>query len=553
MRSKLVHCLVILSLGLVTAQVALAYPVGPALPLEELFEQSDLVCKATAISSKEVDDASFEKSTGFRPHETRLKVIAVYRGKEEAKEILFRHYAPSDKDSAFSYEPQHYTFDASRTYILFAKKAAGAGQYRQLWDNHKSQEDQGLLLAASEAPQTGLTIEEIFWLELTGLLESKQPADVKYALAHLDLLSGGDWREQNDFDRGRVLGAIAPLMRNSQPEIAQAAIAAIGGHNPYSGDDFITGWLATVGKGHIPGYASWDLTKTYPGGKLYWKELAAVVELVPEFDGRNTVPLESRVLALRALGRGQADEVRLLAEKWVRDPEPRIRGTAALLLADYPKQANTKLLKQLTKDSEPAARKGAAQAIGCGQFGHLIPDLAPLVDDADPLVAKAAALSLLSFSLEDSREALTAHLNHKNYHPLFLNALAQDDAEPYLDQLCQVIRTNRTPENWWGGFVVWGDSWNVLYRYAYSQPAEKLASAKLKPVLDALEFPATKNPQGPSYYSSSEPRDLYALYVNRGMTERAKAFRELCKKTIKYDIDYYFKEVDERPNDYGKR
>ena len=401
------------------------------------------------------------------------------------------------------------------------------------------------MLAANEATHEGLEIREIFWLELTGLLQSKKLEDVTYALARLDLLSGGDYHDQDDLDRGRVLGAIAPLMRNSQPEIAQAAIAAVGGHNPYTGDDFITGWLATVGKGHIPGYASWDLKKTYPGGKLYWMELAAVVE--------GNGPLETRTLAIRALGRGQADEVRPLAEKWLRDPEPQIRGTAALLLADYPKQANTKLLKELTKDPEPAARKGAAQAIGCGQFAHLIPDLAPLVDDADPQVAKAAALSLLSFSLEDSRDALTAHLNHKNYHPLFVNALAQNDAEPYLEQLCQVIRLNRTPENWWGGFVVWGDSWNVLYQYAYSQPAEKLGTAKLQAVLDALEFPATKNPKGPSHYSSSEPRDLYALYVQRGLTDRAKAFRELCKKTFTYDMDYYFNQVDERPMDYGRR
>lgn len=544
-RNLLGSGLLLLGLSLLMARAVLAYPVGPALPLDELFQSADLVCKATTISSSEVEDASFEESPGFRPHETKLKVIAVYRGKEAAKEITFRHYAPSDKDSGHSYEPQHYKFEAGRTYILFAKKADGEGNYRQLWKDHKLQEDQGLLLAASGAPQTGLTIEEIYWLELTGLLQSKKLEDVKYALAHLDLMSGGDYHDQNDLDRGRALGAIAPQMNSPQPEIARAAIAALGGHNPYTSDDFITGWLATAGKGHIPGYSSWDLKKTYPGGKLYWKELAAVVE------GKG--PIESRTLAIRALGRGQADEVRLLAEKWIRDPEPQIRGTAALLLADYPKQANTKLLKELTKDPVPAARKGAAQAIGCGQFAHLIPDLAPLVDDADPQVAKAAALSLLSFSLEDSREALTAHLNHKNYHPVFVNALAHNDAEPYLEPLCQVIRQNRTPENWWGGFVVWGDSWNVLYQYAYSQPAEKLSSAKLKPVLDALEFPATKNPKGPNFYSSSEPRDLYALYVQRGLTDRAKAFRELCKRNITYDIDYYFKEVDERPNDYGRR
>ena len=548
MRSKLVHCLVILSLcflllGLLTARVASAYPVGPALPLEELFEQSDLVCKVTAISSKEVEDTSFDNVAGYRLHETRLKVIAVYRGKEEAKEIAFRHYLQGKEGLFPRYQPQHYKFEVGRTYILFAKKGAGEGNYRQLFKNHTSQEDQGLLLAASETKHEGLAIDEIFWLELTGLLESKKVEDVQYALAHLDLLSGGDWREQHDLDRGRVLGAIVPLIKSRQPEIARAAIKVLGSSNPYLASDHNPGWLVAVGKGHIPGYGSWDTGRENLGGKLYWKELAAIVE--------SKAPLETRELALRALGRGGAEEVLPLAEKWTRDPEPRIRGAAAALLADYPQQANTKLLKQLTKDPEAAARQGAAQAIGYGQFSHLIPELAALVHD--PPVARIAALSLLSFSLEDSHDALVAHLNHPQYHPLFLNALAQKDAEPYLDQLCQVIRQNRTPENWWGGFVPWGDSWNVLYKYAQGQTTEKLNTVRLNPVLNALEFPATGNAKGPSYYSSSEPRDLYALYVNRGLTDRATAFRALCKKNITYDIDYFFKQVDERPGDYGRR
>lgn len=544
MRRCFFRCsLSVLIVGVLTARAALAYPVGPSLPLDKLFEEADLVCKVTAVASKEVEDASFDKSPGFRPHETRLKIVAVYRGKEEAKEITFRHYAPSEKDFAHSYEPQHYKFEAGRTYVLFAKQAEGDGAYRQLWKDHKSQEDQGLLLAASDAPQTGLAIDEIFWLELTGLLQSKKLEDVKYALSHLDLMSGGDYRDQQDLDRGRVLGAIAPLITSPQPEIARAAITALSGHNPYMASDHSPGWLASVGKGHIPGYGTWDVSKVNLGGKSYWKELAAVVE--------SKAPLETRTLALRALGRGGAEEVLPLAEKWIRNPEAEIRGAAAVLLADYPQQANTNLLQRLTKDPEAAARRGAAHAIGYGQFSHLIPDLATLVDD--PPVARAAALSLLSFSVEDSHDALVAHLNHPQYHPLFLNALAQQDAAPYLDQLCQVIRQNRVPENWWGGFVPWGDSWNVLYKYARAQPAEKLHMAKLAPVLDALEFPATGNAKGPNYYSSSEPRDLYALYVQRGLTERAKAFRALCKKTITYDIDYYFNMVDARPGDYGRR
>ncbi|HZL89583.1 MAG TPA: hypothetical protein VFB96_14560, partial [Pirellulaceae bacterium] len=56
----------------------------------------------------------------------------------------------------------------------------------------------------------------------------------------------------------------------------------------------------------------------------------------------------------------------------------------------------------------------------------------------------------------------------------------------------------------------------------------------------------------PTYYSSSEPRDLYALYVQKGLTERAGSFRAACKKALPYDIDYYFKMVDENPALYQR-
>ena len=55
-RNLLRSGLLMVALGLLTVQAALAYPVGPALPLNELFEQADVVCKVTAVASKEVED-----------------------------------------------------------------------------------------------------------------------------------------------------------------------------------------------------------------------------------------------------------------------------------------------------------------------------------------------------------------------------------------------------------------------------------------------------------------------------------------------------------------
>ena len=53
-------------------------------------------------------------------------------------------------------------------------------------------------------------------------------------------------------------------------------------------------------------------------------------------------------------------------------------------------------------------------------------------------------------------------------------------------------------------------------------------------------------------YSSSEPRDIYAFYLQRGMTERAQKYREAAKKAASYDLDYYFKQVDADPSLYTR-
>ena len=72
-------------------------------------------------------------------------------------------------------------------------------------------------------------------------------------------------------------------------------------------------------------------------------------------------------------------------------------------------------------------------------------------------------------------------------------------------------------------------------------------------MLAALEYPSTGDEKGPAYSSSSEPRDLYALYLQRGLTDRARAFRAACRKALTYDIDYYFKMVDENPAQYQRQ
>jgi hypothetical protein len=134
-----------------------------------------------------------------------------------------------------------------------------------------------------------------------------------------------------------------------------------------------------------------------------------------------------------------------------------------------------------------------------------------------------------------------------------VNALATENAGAYLPDPIQIVRRELEPEPrvWWGGHVAWGVSWNLLYQHARNQRAEAWASGKLDDVLDALESPAT-GPPAPAYYSSSEPRDLYALYLVHGQKERAKKFRALCKKGVPYDMEMFFDQADKSPAQYQR-
>jgi HEAT repeat protein len=524
--------------------IATPYPVGPSISLDEMFGQADLVCKAEVVSTKPVEDAWFEKVHSFQPVETRLKVIALYKGRPKAREIAFRHYAEDNQGGGFNYMPQYYKFEVGRTYVVFAAKADEEGLYRQLWKQHKLQHDQGVVLAASKEPHEGEAIKEVIWRELSGLLKSEKKEDVFYGLTHLDEMSGGSYYMLYEFDREEVLDAVRRLITHREPEVARLAITVLGSHNPYLSYDYGPGWLATIGGGEILGHGQWDLTKEYLGGKLYWKQLAAVVD--------SDAPAQTRALAVRALGRAQEPAIVPSVKKWIADKDPAVRWAAILLIADYSDEIDPAILKKLAAEPEPLVKQGVAQAIGFGQFKQHADVLGKLLADPDTRVRRDAALSLLSLPPQTSRPILEANLEHADYRSLFVNALAAADPTPYLPQLIDIVKNKREPENWWGGRIPWGVSWDLLFRHAKSRSIDKLKSGEVDKVLDALEYPAQADPKGPTYYSSSEPRDLYALYLQRGLTERAKKFRSTCVKNITYDIDYYFKQVDERPETYRR-
>ena len=180
-----------------------------------------------------------------------------------------------------------------------------------------------------------------------------------------------------------------------------------------------------------------------------------------------------------------------------------------------------------------------ARASGFGQQAEAVDTLARLLADRESKVRMTAAMSLLSFSPKDKAiaEIFRANVDNEEFKPLFLIALTRENPAQYLDALARAVEQRSEPKNWWGGQIPAFTAWEILFRYLQAQPPEALRSGKLDRYLDAMEKVGN--------YSSSEPRDIYAFYLQRGMTDRAKKFREAAKKAVSYDLDYYFKQVDQ--------
>lgn len=522
---------------------AAAYPVGPPVPLDKLSEQADLICKVEAVASQRVEDDWFRPVSGFDTLETTLRVMEVYRGGPQPAPVRFRHYA-MQRNAPYIYQPQHYEFIPGRVYLVCACRGNAEGTFRQLWLSHTMLEDQGVWRAATREPHGALPFRQVLYRELIGLLSNEQRDDVTYALRQLDWLSGGVNYALQEFPRDEILAAMVPLLQRPSDDLVTAVLQSLGARSPYLRDDLVVGWLATRGQGHLPGFSRWEEPAAYPAGQRYGRAVAAVVD--------SSRPVAVRALAVRALGRSCRPEVLAHARRWLRDPEPSVVQAAAMLLGDYPQEVNLDELRTLARDSRPAVRTGAAQAIGLGQLTALVPELARLLDDPAAPVVQAAAISLLSLPHEHSRGSLLAHRRHDPFGPLFINALAHYDPAPYLDELSGIVETRPVPRSWWGGFTPWADSWDMLFNYVQAQPEEDLRGGKFDRVLRALEAPAAGADGRMKYYSSSEPRDLYALYLQRGMKERAQAFRTLCERTSGYDIGQFFAEVVRDPGRFTR-
>ena len=221
-------------------------------------------------------------------------------------------------------------------------------------------------------------------------------------------------------------------------------------------------------------------------------------------------------MAIQALGLVREPSLKPAVERWLADPTPAIRASATLLLADFPGPESCKHLAALADDAAPEVRACVARAAGFGQQVAAAGTLAKLLADTEAKVRTAAAMSLLSFSPKDKviADIFRANVENDEFKPLFLIALARENPAGYLDALARAVEQRTEPKNWWGGQIPAFTAWEILFRYLQTQPPETLRSGKLDRYLDAMEKVGN--------YSSSEPRDIYAFYLQRGMTERAQ-------------------------------
>lgn len=508
------------------ARIAHGYAVGPAIPLEDLAKRVDLVVKATVTKDAPITDAWFDPIMGYEAREAELAVVSALKG-TFTKTIRFRYYAPVPRSPVAGYSPLAYTLQPNRTYIFFAVDA-GNGVYRQFDKSHTQLEGQGLMLSLDARPHRGKTVTLAVRAELLMLLTSKQKDDVLVGIRGLDALSGGGRSTLKDLDRKAALAAIQPMIRSKVPEVASAAISVFATDGPYLDDRQAPYWLAGLGSKLILGIGELTLSKSSTADLAY-PELLATATSHPD----NAI----RALAIRALGRSpKVPDATVLA--WSKEVDAGVRAAAVLISAE---RTDRSPIKIAASDLTAEIRRTAALAIGFSQDPQLLPLLGGLIHDKDGKVSAAAALALLAFPLAQSKPYLVANTK-TTWKPIFINALASQDPVPYLSLLAEVIEKQLVPNDWWGGSTPAGVSWMLLYTYVKSQPEADLKAGKLDRLLTALEKMR--------WFSSSEPRNLYALYVLRGMTARAKAFRASIKTAVAFDMTDYFNMADKNPAQY---
>lgn len=520
--------LLILSL-IAFACAAHAYFVSAPEGLAKMTERADLVCKARVISIERVTNALFTNFSGFETRSAKLEVISVLKGSAPGAAIEFIHYAPSPS-GAFMYKPQHYDLKAGESYLIFALKAERVGAFRAVRDRHTTKEDEGVTRTWDARPLVGRGVVEAHWTELHLLLTNGAQGDVLYAIRQLNEMSSagaeGAFRTAKDFARDAVLASLLPLTRHTNEEISVAALKC---------------------------FHRGPASEVYRDG--HCGELIALVT--------NASPPSVRSQALLALAGVTNTHESNAVFRCASDADDLVRATAVRLLMDYPGATSERVIGERASDRSAEVRARACEAIGRARIEKLLPVLAeamrepgppvdnisaesesffrqhhPHIANRNSAVATAAAYALLNFDSTNAKAVLKSNLTNEFFKAGFVSALAGSNAAPWVDDLADVLERRLGPSNWAGGRNPYWECWRLLHGYLESLPPSAFANTAQDRYLRALENAGETG--------SSEPTRIYELYRTKRLYDRAANFRREYEQKARYDIAYYFNQVDSR-------
>jgi HEAT repeat protein len=201
------------------------------------------------------------------------------------------------------------------------------------------------------------------------------------------------------FERDEALVAIEPLIESKSADIADAAVTVFGRDSPYFYDQDVPFWLVGIGKGHITGLGARKRPANLVVADIGAKELLQVAT--------NGMTPNLRALAIRALGRRPHAYPAAIVAVWARDPSVEVRRAAVLASADVP---DREPIVAASTDGSPDTRSTAAVAVGFAQDPHLLPLLKKLLLDSVADVRSTAALSLLSYPVDQAAPVMEANL-----------------------------------------------------------------------------------------------------------------------------------------------
>ena len=196
-----------------------------------------------------------------------------------------------------------------------------------------------------------------------------------------------------------------------------------------------------------------------------------------------------RARAIRAMGLTKEERVREGLRKWSADPSAEVRSAAAVVWADFPGAQTWEKLAGMASDADASVRRSVAAAVGMLQEPALLGLLEKFLKDPDERLRAAAALSAVSFDPRESGGLLKAFRNEPDFGATFVNALALAEPKPYLDELAKIVTGNVEPKLHFVSQMPVYTSWQILKAEMETRTAAELAGGRLDRYLDALELP----------------------------------------------------------------